>query len=346
MIAYRPTHVFESMGTLEQALYESASSLVTAFERIIQCIRSASTRCFQEVPYEQTQYFPATLHQYLQCFKAWKVPDEAKLTCRIKHALIALYQAEEHLPPDEPEDSKLKIEFRTQIERLRGKLQQIAGADALREFDQQWRTGQVVVSGTGGNEGGNGGGTTGGGAYASLPGRMTNEQLAHELLLDPGFQLDESGGYGGDNPVFHRIRQSFHRAFWDSLVDDLKLVPPCYERVIRVLAEIRDGIVDLAGSSESSARIAEIVDLEFIKERAELGLYGWDSCMLLIGSILAVIQRVQAPTRDDDTRASWKVVGQAMQEATAEGQPRAFCKALEFLLDRVNAMRIDAANAR
>ena len=36
-----------------------------------------------------------------------------------------------------------------------------------------------------------------------------------------------------------------------------------------------------------------------------------------------------------------------MESATAaEEQPRAFCDALEFLLERVNAIRIDAANAR
>ena len=33
MIAYRPTHVFESMGALEQALLESAIPLLETFER-------------------------------------------------------------------------------------------------------------------------------------------------------------------------------------------------------------------------------------------------------------------------------------------------------------------------
>ena len=33
-----------------------------------------------------------------------------------------------------------------------------------------------------------------------------------------------------------------------------------------------------------------------------------------------------------------------MGEASAEEQPRAFCKALEFLLERVNVMLIDTAN--
>ena len=31
-------------------------------------------------------------------------------------------------------------------------------------------------------------------AYTAFPWKMTNEQLAHELLLDPAFTLDEFGG--------------------------------------------------------------------------------------------------------------------------------------------------------
>ena len=347
MVAYRPTHVFESMGALEQALLEAATPLLTIFHKICACIRSSPGRSFQDVPHELTRDFPAMLFEYLQRFKAWKVPDEAKLTCRIKHALIALYQAEEHLPPDEPEDSKLKIEFSTQIERLRGKLQQIAGADVLTRFDEQRRAGQVPGGSGGGGGAGNGGGGAGGagGAYAALPGRMTNEQLAHELLLDPTFQLDESGGCSVENPVFHRIRESFHQAFWDSLVDDLRLAAPCYVRVLRVLGEIRDGISDVAGSREAG-RIAEAVDLDLIRQQAEAGAYGWDSCSRLMGSVVGVVQAVQAPRRDEETRAGWREVERGMREAGAEGRPRALCRALEFLLDRVNAMRIDAANAR
>ncbi len=34
MIAFRPTHVFESMGTLEQALYDTARPLIAKFEEI------------------------------------------------------------------------------------------------------------------------------------------------------------------------------------------------------------------------------------------------------------------------------------------------------------------------
>jgi hypothetical protein len=44
-----------------------------------------------------------------------------------------------------------------------------------------------------------------------MPGSMINEQLCHELSLNPAFQLDENGGCSAESRAFHRIRESFHR---------------------------------------------------------------------------------------------------------------------------------------
>ena len=198
MIAFRPTHVFESMGPLEQSLYESALLLMTRFQSIAEHIVSRGS--FQQIPVDLTHDFTLMIFEYLKRFKAWKVPDEAKLVCRIKHALVALYQAQQQLPSDEPEDSKLKVEFVTQIERLRKKLLQIAGSDVLAQFDAVRAAGSHTPSVGSTNV-----------SYTTLPGRLSNEQLAHELLLDPTFQLDDFGGSSAENPVTHRIRESFHQ---------------------------------------------------------------------------------------------------------------------------------------
>jgi hypothetical protein len=204
MIAYRPTHVFESMGALEQPLFESAGPLITNFMQIAECL--ASNESFSDVPVNLTIAFPTMLFEYLRNFKAWKIPDETKLTCRIKHALVALYQAQENLPVDEPSDSKLSVELRTQIERLRRKLSQIAGTQELEKFDEE--RGRILSNGT---VSGGGGISAIGGAHAALPGRLTNEQLAHELLLDPTFKLDDNGSSYAENPTYNRIRSLFHR---------------------------------------------------------------------------------------------------------------------------------------
>ena len=144
--------------------------------------------------------------------------------------------------------------------------------------------------------------------------------------------------------LYIRILTYHPQAFWDSLVDDLILDRPCYVRVLRVLCEIRDGISEVAGSRES-ASIHEAIDLDFIRQQADLGAFGWDSCKNLVGAVVGIIRRVQAPKRDTETQERWVAVGGDMLADDAD-RPRVLCKALEFLLDRVNMLRIDAANAR
>ena len=116
------------------------------------------------MPHELTKGFPTLLFNFLKAFKAWKVPHKIKLTKHIKQALIKMYQALEHLPPDEPEDSKMKKEFNTIIPRLRTKLQQIAGISALNAFDEERAKCQMqIVNGVGNAS-----------IYMSLPGLMSN----------------------------------------------------------------------------------------------------------------------------------------------------------------------------
>ncbi len=340
MIAYRPSHVFESMGQREQLLFERAEPMLRTFESMARLIISNPKFSFRDVPAKLSRPFAMMLFDYLRHFKLWKVPDEAKLTCRIKHALIALYNAEGQLPPDEPEDSKLKIEFFTQIERLRSKLQQIAGTEELNNFDMHRTTGQVALIAPAG--------ITDLSCYASIPGRMTNEQLAHELLLDPTFRLDDSGGSFCENPAYHRIREGFNEAFWNSLVDDLKLTPPCYVRLVRVVAEIRDGLGDILGGKVDNVPIGDVIDIPSIEQQISAGAVTWDDSKGLVTVILRIIKRTQAPMRDEETTKKWLETARLMIAADdhPEDQPHAMCKALEFLLGRLNIMRVDCANAR
>ena len=121
-----------------------AGLMIAAFERI--CHQIAADASFAHVPHELTKDFPKLPLNFLRAFKAWKVPDEAKLTKCIKHALVALYRGLQHLSPHEPEDSKLKMKCNSSISRLRStaKLQQMAGMDALKAFDKEYaKHGQI-----------------------------------------------------------------------------------------------------------------------------------------------------------------------------------------------------------
>lgn len=49
-------------------------------------------------------------------------------------------------------------------------------------------------------------------------------------------------GVSGDKLVHTKIRETFERAFWDSLIEDLTCTPPSFAPVLNVLSEIKTGI--------------------------------------------------------------------------------------------------------
>ena len=68
MIAYRPTYVFESMGALENALFEAAVPLLESFQKIMDTVRHSP---FQSISLELTRNFPKQLFTYFRQFKVY-----------------------------------------------------------------------------------------------------------------------------------------------------------------------------------------------------------------------------------------------------------------------------------
>ena len=204
LIAYWPTHIFESMmAATEQSLYNSAVSFVEKFQRILACL--ATSRTFESVPCDLTEDFSLILAKYLRCFSDWKISDTRKLTLRIQHALVAIESAKASLPSNEPADSTINVELDNQAVRLREKLKQIAGADVLAQFDAP-----NLLPARNANNNHNNNNPSGTDVSRNPDGTISNEQLAHELLLDPCFQLTDAGEVV-ENSVADGVRCSFHR---------------------------------------------------------------------------------------------------------------------------------------
>jgi hypothetical protein len=134
IIAYFPTNVFTSMGTLEQELFDVALSLTVKFENICNIIKS-----YKYYSFELCKDFIDILHQYLTKYNAWKIVYEHETIYKIKHTLIALYHRQLQINTNNRDDLELSIEINTQILRLRNHFEKIAGIDALNIFEDEQR---------------------------------------------------------------------------------------------------------------------------------------------------------------------------------------------------------------
>lgn len=300
-IAFHPDHVFEnSTGPIETALIESAAPLVVDFERILR--RVAEGGSFQAVPSGESCSFEALLSCFLKRFHEWSAADRPRLLQKIKHTLVAL-QMQLQL---ESLDADLRTRMQAKVDELRGRLRQMEGDEGLRAFDA---AASVV--------------------RPEYRDGMTNEQLAHELLLDPTFQIHTPLRMGS-------ARLRLHQQYWDTVTGDLQQTPPSLERVFGVLREIRTRLLKAGGFG-----ICEAIDIDHI--RAHTGPYPWSGCVALVASATEILLRLQ-PSKAIRSRAV--EIETDMRSAEAEDHPRVFVSALRFLLDGVEDLEVGETNAR
>jgi hypothetical protein len=353
MIAHFPTEVFEQLDVLEEKLISAANNLLTVFETVCGKIRMSKRGSSIKDIVEQGLTFPKVLHEYLIAFKDWKVLDEVKLVDRIKHGLKALYDAEDLIMAEGCDNqASTRLQYRLSQERLRAKLVQIAGKHVLEQLDTE--RGKVYVNVEVDGMSGDNDAPSGN----PVPKRMTNEQLNHELLLNPSFVLYPSVTSFGCKPIFDKIQTMFADAFWKSLSDDLRLQPPCYTRVLRVFTEIKDGINDLSrgGSGVSiTSKINEIIQPELLLMIAKAGDFSWKSCVVLVESVMYTLRTFQKALnfeqiscKDGDAARTWDDMNKEMQAVAldVEKQPDTFCQSLRFVSMYTQAVRKQVSNHR
>jgi hypothetical protein len=372
MIAFHPDKVFEVQAILEKNLIEKATKMLKIFDKICDDIITSENWCDIKGAAERGIMFPGALHAYLRAFQEWKIPDEKKLNDRIKHVLSSLQEADDELREYDVDFMSIRSQLRSEKKRLLEKLRQIIGVDAVKMIeDVRVVMGKSVFT-TEMDDGVVHGETydfnildvkTVG--WRASPNKLSNEQIAHELLLDENFEVNIYGGYKKENPARERMRTTFHKAFWDSLADDLRSRPVLYVRTLHVFHEVKTGVKrleSLALESQLSARIDDVIDFDLINQMIEKDAFTWKCCTKLISDVFSLVQRLDyilspAPIVSDPlsncngTRkrktcesktghveqdiVAWGIVQRLMAEADLDTnlQPVALCEAVRFLLN-------------
>ena len=352
LIVYHPKNIFESMGSMETSLCESAKQLLTNFD----AVKEALDQICRMSPDPMEPYgllkptivaYASSLFSYVELFLVWKAQDQARLSERVCKSLLSLRDAlrEASLNVKPEEAAGLRATMLTQADSLRGQLLRIAGAEALAKFDLECpELAGASGSGPAMLQGASGSGPSMSATSAWLEKPNSNEQLAHELLLDPSYRLPaEADAEGGMHEL--DVKAVMRRAFWSGVEDDLCRSPPYYGRVLRVLVQVRDGVAAVAPAAIKSA-VCELVDEHHIRQQAEHGTYDWRQCVALFSALVEHIGHAQLKERRAETETEWAELRKKMEATVPAEQPRMLCRGLRFVLWRANVLRTDAGNMR
>jgi len=348
------TGAFSSTGPREDLLIEASGPLVETFEAICKALTDPSVKSFSDVPSELTRGFPGKLFEYLKRFHDWKSTEEVTTVNRIKEALLAMITAQATLERSAQGQSQLYDQFTLQIDKLRNMLRQVIGQRALQDFEQQGNSPPAVLVEAADSV------VSAPTAEASIDDicnedlefrpissaiETNNEEIVFSILVNPDFRFTAENCKNKKSHV-HSFPDYEHRSFWDSIVEGLNHPEtPDFTSVFQVMDEIRAKLEVLVPPAEAQT-VATILDVRSVKAKVAGGCFSWGEGREMVTSVMRMITRTQIVTRDDETRSLWAGVQETLNDTTPGGGAKAFCHALEFLLNRVDMIRLDKTNAR
>jgi hypothetical protein len=324
---------------LENKVVQAGSMILEKFNGICQEMKSRDGGHISKSLLQNTRNFVPLLGVFLRIFKEWRLQDEKVLTARIKYIIKSLQEIGPSLGSvDDFQSNRVHLEYAARLEYLQNRLVKLEGESTvpnnLKVPESQATTDDPIPV-----------------FELELPGwypdKMTNEQMAYEVLLDPLFQLSDDGNAHYLHPGMKSIRDCFRNSFWQCMLDDLKQSPPDHHRTFIILNEIRQGVAGLANDAMKQ-EINLIIDIRQLKVQISQGLFSWSSTRALVHAIFEVFKKVQAPKRDAENNEIFSQIQLKIDEGfqKVESQPAALCFAMEKLFGMLYCMKIDASNAR
>ncbi|NXI65205.1 TCP11 protein, partial [Anseranas semipalmata] len=123
--------------------------------------------------------------------------------------------------------------------------------------------------------------------------------IAHEIVLNGDFKLQMVNF--SPHSLENRVKETLHKAFWDSLKEQISASPPDYTQAIQLLQEIKEALLSLLLPRHNQLRsqIEEALDMELIRQEAEHGALDIRGLTMYILGTMAMLC---APVRDEEVR--------------------------------------------
>ena len=323
----------------EEKLVKLSRELVEALHRVCDAAEVGpqqegdTVTPFPGLREEDALSFPELVAQYFALFKDWKIGDEIFIKQEAVKILNGLKRALEEASPSDPIGSTVRETNLLEQQRVRWSVLQCTGVDGLREVDAQCGNQDLPLPEKPRSV------VTDEGFEARTE---ENMRVAHELMLDENFSLE--GRPAGSR--FAGLGRNVARDTVDRIVQGVCDEQPSYVGFIKGLVCIRQGLLEMCEGGPLAGEARNVIDPAAMRDAAEEGRLGWDGCVQKVVQAVEFMDRLRAP--DAETVANWAAVRNAAAAAENDQELRheALCEAVQFMWNRLNRVRLEAANAK
>ncbi|KDP38837.1 hypothetical protein JCGZ_04994 [Jatropha curcas] len=178
-----------------------------------------------------------------------------------------------------------------------------------------------------------------------------NELVVNEFLHERHHSFVDRFNSEEESSIKAKIRETMEAAFWDDVMESIKQDECSYDRVVELVREVRDGIIEMAPESWKE-EIAEAVDLDVLTQVLKSGTLDINYLGKVLEFALGTLQKLSAPAHEDEMKVTHQKLLKELAE-TCETQDESKCshgvamiKGLRFVLEQIQALKQEISKAR
>lgn len=330
--------------TNDEELQQAAESLTEIYDTVVEILATQNAMQLTNTKKQPIVDYEPTLNRYCSAFKKWKIIDEQKIVNKLKHLLKATYQAQQQQQQYSTQDQD---DFNQKINNLRYKIQNVAGEECRKRIDRELgkdpniqpvepkEQPQTTLQNTN---------TTNKNQVRNL----SNEQLAHELMLNENFKMDIDAASPKQTQHEQKIQELCQESYWNAMQQELAMKPPVYNEAIIMLEIIKESLQEITENTPHRDKITAVINKQNLREQTKNNTFTWKQVADMAAAIYEIITKIQTKQRQQENTEMWQKIQNQLQQAeeNPEKRPEAFCNMLKAFLHATNILRVDVANER
>ncbi|KAG8650262.1 hypothetical protein MANES_07G019200v8 [Manihot esculenta] len=178
-----------------------------------------------------------------------------------------------------------------------------------------------------------------------------NELIVNEFLHEQHHSIVDGLNTEKENSIKAKIRETMEAAFWDGIMESIKQDEPCYDRVVELVREVRNGISGMAPQSWKH-EIDEVIDLDILSQVLESGTLDIDYLRKILEFSFGTLQKLSSPAREEEMKVTYQKLLEELaemcsaQDESTSSHALAMIKGLRFVLEHIQALKQEISKAR
>lgn len=170
---------------------------------------------------------------------------------------------------------------------------------------------------------------------------FSNEQLAHELIIDPSYQL-KGPEASNESGLMEKLQKNMKKAFWDQIIEQV-LSDGNVDRLKIEFLSVYDAILGVLGKNTKDAMEVAAQKESLVAGGSENLIQTWMDRMTFV---LQMVLKNEAPARTDSTTA-WleRLESAATMVTDSKVHLKLITECIPFILEKSDYLRLDSINA-